>query len=210
MKKCKFGRFFCYAFRRYIKSLKEAWMGNILWSVIPVIASYVVMSYWIEAKEINTEFKMFLSLVAGTAFVQIIKFLLLLLFAPVMILQEQDKIIENCEKTTNRENVILRLSELRQIGVALRNEGERLLHPDSINPWWKRFLEWQRDVKSTMAILDPVQANQWGTLGTYTPKRRFSNALSNQHAHYLEMFDAWLHRLQDRIDGFQKQEAPGK
>ena len=58
-----------------------------------------------------------------------------------------------------------------------------------------------------MAMLDSSKASQWGTLGLYTKRRGFPNAINARHRKYLEMFDAWLDRLQAAIIKFESENS---
>ena len=192
-------RIFRYAFEKWKKPFFEEWKKNGLWTLATSIISFVIIYFWIGPNEMRIELMVALSVIGGTIVVQIIRYLWLLLCSPFMIIKEQDSIISSIEKIADRQSILSRLTELFSDGTNLRNRGEALMHENRIEPWWNEHLEWRNKTKITMSLLNPNMANQWWTLGLYTPRRAFPHALNPLHAKRLQMFDAWLDRLQENI-----------
>lgn len=199
----KFGRFLRYAASEWIKPLLEEWKKYSLWTVIQSIPTYIFMYFLIGGDAMGTEARILLSVLLGWIITQVVRYLWLALNAPFRIIKEQDSIISSFEKVTDREVVIARLTDLWTEGTALRNKGEGLMHESRVEPWWNEHLEWRNKTKTTMALLDKNMARQWWTLGTYIAKRAFPHALSPIHAKRLQMFDAWLERLNEKIQELQ-------
>jgi hypothetical protein len=118
-----------------------------------------------------------------------------LIRAPFLIIKEQSASIATLTKNQDREKVIIRLRELRRIGVELRNRGQSLLHENSINNWWQEHLSWREETANVIELLDKEQAERWKTLDKYIPQNPYPKALTPQHRHRLQMFDEWLQRL---------------
>lgn len=192
-------RLFRYTFEKWKKPLFEEWTKNGLWSLITSIFSFMIIYYWIGINEMRIEVMAAISLLGGAIITQAIRYLWLLLISPFMIIKEQDNFIANLEKIADRKSIIGRLTELFSEGTNLRNRGEALMHKSRVESWWNEHLEWRNKTKSTMALLDPNMAKQWWTLGLYTPRRAFPHALDPLHGKRLQMFDAWLDRLQENI-----------
>ena len=195
-----FKRIFIDALEKWKGPLREEWKKNGLWSLLASIISFPIINYLIGGEEARIEVIIFISLIAGIIISQTFRFLWLLVSSPFMIIREQDNKIANLKSVSDRKSIIGKLVELREEGTKLRNSGQTILHQSGIEPWWGKHLEWREKTKATIALLDPNKANQWGILNTYIPKRGFPNAINNLHRKYLQMFDAWLDRLQEVID----------
>jgi hypothetical protein len=192
-------RLFRYTLEKWKKPFFEEWKENGLWSIATSIFSFVILYFLIGPDEMKIEIMVAISLVGGTIIAQIIRFLWLFLRSPFMIIGEQDSIISSFEKIADRQSILSRLTELFSDGTNLRNRGEALMHESRVEPWWNEHLEWRNKTKTTMSLLNPNMANQWWTLGLYNPRRLFPHALNPLHAKRLQMFDAWLDRLQENI-----------
>lgn len=101
--------------------------------------------------------------------------------------------------TAKREETIGLIIELRSKGVIIRNQGQALVHENSLESWWQNHLDWREATSNTIGILDKNLADRWKVLGTFIPRRDFPKALSPEHRHKLLMFDAWLERLDEVI-----------
>ena len=200
----KFGSFFRYAGINWYKPISHKWKEESIWSFVVAIPSYLVMYFWIGIDEIRIEFLVALSIISGTVITQIFRFLYLLLDAPFSILKEQDILISSLENVADKKSVIARLSQLWTDGTNLRNKGEALMHESRIAPWWEEHLAWRNETKSIISLIDPTKASQWWTLGMYSPRRRIQYALSPFHEKKIQMFDAWLEKLELLIDEFRK------
>lgn len=118
-----------------------------------------------------------------------------LIRAPFLIIIEQNASIASFKRYQDREKSIIRLRELRCTGVELRNRGIGLLHIDSVDEWWQEHLTWRGETAKIIESLDKEQAERWKTLDRYTPRNAYTNALTPEHRHCLQMFDEWLQRL---------------
>ena len=147
----------------------------------------------------RSEIRVALSLMAGIVVVQVARFLWLLLDAPFTILKEQDGLIASMKSGADRASVIAQLSRLWTDGTALRNRGEALMHESGVTTWWNEHLSWRNETQSAIALLDANKASQWLTLGMYTPRRTIPQAFSPMHEKRIQMFDAWLERLEALI-----------
>lgn len=113
--------------------------------------------------------------------------------------KEQTNETRKHQSFTENKAIINTLVDLRKKGVKLRNQGETLMHHDRVEPWWKEHLEWREKTENTIGLLDKNIAAKWAVLDTFTPKRPFSKAISPDHRKKLQMFDAWLERLDEVI-----------
>jgi len=206
----KFGKFFLYAAIHWYKPLLAKWKQEGIWSLLASIPSYIIMGYWIGVTEMSIEIRVALSLVIGTAIIQVFRFLWLLIIAPFNILREQENIISSLEKVADRKSILAQLTKLWSDGTALRNKGEALMHESRVDPWWNEHLSWRNEVKTTIALLDPNKASKWWTLGMYTARRRIPQAFSTIHEKRIQMFDAWLERLDLLIQDFQNESIKDK
>lgn len=203
----RFGRFFRHANTEWLKPFREAWIRQTILSLLAAVPSYFIMAAWLGVSETSIEVKAALSLAAGAAVVQVVRYLWLLLIAPFDILKEQDRIISSLEKITDRKSIIGQLQSLWTEGVALRNKGESLMHESRVEPWWNEHLEWRNRTKTTLALLDANKAQGWWTLGLYTPRRVIPQAFTPLHQKRIQMFDGWLDRLHELIQEFQAEDA---
>lgn len=119
----------------------------------------------------------------------------------VRVSKEQDTTI------TDRKILIGKLHGRREIGIPLRNAGKTKLHQNTVDAWWQEFLKWKEETKNTIGLLDSNRARKWAKLGTFTPKRGFPQAISRRHEKRLQMFDAWLDRLDLEIDYWEQKVA---
>jgi len=200
-----FGRFFRYGFSKWKNPLIAEWKKNSVWSLITSVISFAIIYFLIDVNEMKIEVMGAISLLGGTVITFLFRLLYELLNAPFSIIQEQDIIIASLGKIADRKTVISRLTELWSEGTNLRNRGEALMHQSRLEPWWNEHLDWRNKTKTTMALIDPNKANQWWTLGLYTPKRAFPHALNGLHEKRIQMFDAWLDRLQIEIQKLEKE-----
>ena len=198
-------RLFRFAFGNWKKPLLAEWKKNGLWSLLISIFSFLIIYYLIGVHEMRIEVMVALSVLGGTIITHVIRFLWLLIISPFEIIRNQDKVIASFEKISDRKSIIERLTELFSEGTGLRNRGEGLMHENSVETWWDEHLEWRNKTKTTMSLLNSNMANQWGTLGLFTPRRKFPNALNPLHGKRLQMFDAWLDRLQEDIQKLEEE-----
>ena len=171
--------------------------------VVTNIAIYQILGIKM-AKEYFLEF-IVSTVITGGLFLAI-TFFVNLIRAPYLIVKEQDTIIENLKKIKSRENIYSQLLRLRKQGVVLRNQGNNLIHESSIEPWWQEHLVWRKTTANVLGLLDKNVADRWKVLDTFTPKRSFPGAITPDHRHKLQMFDAWLERL-DKIIENEKETA---
>jgi len=196
----KFGRFFRYAFYHWKKPIIEDWKKVGLWSLLASALSFVILLFWVGEHEMTIEVKVFIALIGGTAIAQIIRYLWIAINSPFTIIKEQDGIIYAYEKTQDRESMLLRLRELRKIGVELRNKGKTLLHQRSIDSWWIEFADWKKETSDTISLLDKERAEKWKTLDNYTPKLILQKPLTPDHGAKYAMFSEWIDRLDKLTD----------
>jgi hypothetical protein len=144
------------------------------------------------------------TVITGGMFVLVL-YVVNLIRSPFIIIAEQDKIISTLSDIKSRKQILSQLTQLRKSGVALRNRGYGgLVHEKSIAAWWNEHLAWREATANTIELLNENIANKWRVLGTYTIRRPYPKALNQDHRHKLQMFDAWLERLDDVIENFME------
>lgn len=94
---------------------------------------------------------------------------------------------------------LVKLSVLRTSGTALRNHGQTILSPESVDKWVSQYYEWENDVLENLSALSPTKAELWRTLDTYTAMT-LSNPVNPKHKKYYVLFSAKLKRLKTDID----------
>lgn len=154
----------------------------------------------------TTSGKLNVGIIAGvTLLVAFSIYMLCFLFFAIFIIPyekhiEQSHEITKLQSIKDREEIIGELVRQRYYGVQLRNGGETLMQQKYIDPWWEAHEKWRNKTVKVIASVDENLANKWKVLGTFTPKRGFSDALSPNHRKKLQMFDAWLERLDEVIE----------
>ncbi len=193
-------RFFKYSWKSWKKTLKGNWKNEGVWAFVAFIFTYILEASFLGIKEMLTDIRLAGIAILGAIFTYVIRFLWIALNSPFSILKGQDGIISGFEKVTNRDTIIAGLRTLWTDGTGLRNAGEGLMHESRIDQWWGEFRQWKDKTRDAMSILDPNLASKWWTLNLFQTVRAFPNALNSDHAKKLQMFDAWLIKLDECID----------
>ena len=94
---------------------------------------------------------------------------------------------------------LIKLSELRTRGVAIRNEGTSLLSPESVDKWVQKYYGWENEILENLVALSPTKAELWRTLDLYQ-EVQLSNAVNAKHVKFMGIFIAKLKRLKDDIE----------
>jgi hypothetical protein len=75
------------------------------------------------------------------------------------------------DKKGDRNAVLLRLTELRETGVILRNSPMGILLPSDLEKWFRKVDEWTGDVTDALKNLDLADSKWFDTLDTLPPAR---------------------------------------
>jgi len=69
------------------------------------------------------------------------------------------------ERNPTKENVILRLAQLRSEGVAIRNEAHQMLFTTHLDAWTTKVTDWMKEVIETLEAKNAVDSEWFATLG---------------------------------------------
>jgi len=190
-------------FFHWWNELKNNGFKRGFWAIPQSAIAYPVIHWWLGAEEMRNEMVIAVAVLCGTIGAELLKLGWSIVCSPLRIIKEQDRIITGYEKVSSKKAIIHQLTQQFISGTVLRNKGQGLIHESRIDPWWEEFIEWKRETKAIISILDENVADRWWTLGTYTNKRLFPKALTQEQRKKLQMFDAWLERLDKLTKDFK-------
>jgi hypothetical protein len=107
------------------------------------------------------------------------------------------------DKKGDRKAVLLRLTELRDDGVTVRNTPGFLTTPEEMKKWFLRVDEWTDDLLDALENLDAADAKWLATLDTLPPARvAIPNVRTGEKSRFELVFrslDCRLARLNDLL-----------
>jgi len=78
---------------------------------------------------------------------------------------------ETFRQKPTKEAARLRLTRLRDLGVSIRNDAAWLLYTTDLDKWTRRVINWQKDVRDAIKIIDEPDSIWFGTLDAVPPPR---------------------------------------
>jgi hypothetical protein len=112
-------------------------------------------------------------------------------------LESKDQESERIKIQKSLDERLGELSQLREYGAALLNEGLNAPSLEAIAVWWDKVSGWKADVEAVMQQIHVADPKNWSTLGTF--EYRFPKMNSNIN-HKASMLATLLEKLEKYIN----------